>query len=67
MQSGVIYGYTALVDGMVNRIEAELGQKATVVSTGGLSGLITPLSSTITQHQPLLTLHGLRLVYEKNQ
>jgi type III pantothenate kinase len=67
MQSGVIYGYTALVDGMVNRIEAELGEKARVVSTGGLSGLITPLSETITHHEPWLTLHGLRLIYEKNQ
>ena len=67
MQSGVIYGYTSLVDGMVERIEAELGEKATVVSTGGLSGLITPLSSTIVHHEPWLTLHGLRLIYEKNQ
>ena len=67
MQSGVIYGYTALVDGMVNRIEAELGEKANVVSTGGLSGLITPLSETIDHHEPWLTLHGLRLIYEKNR
>jgi type III pantothenate kinase len=67
IQSGVIYGYTGLVDSMVTRIEAELGEKATVVSTGGLAGLITPLSSTITHHEPWLTLHGLRLVYEKNQ
>jgi type III pantothenate kinase len=52
---------------MVERIEAELGEKATVVSTGGLSGLITPLSSTILHHEPWLTLHGLRLIYEKNQ
>jgi type III pantothenate kinase len=66
MQSGVVYGYTSLVDGMVARIEAELGEKARVVSTGGLSGLITPLSRTITHHEPWLTLHGLRLIYEKN-
>lgn len=67
MQSGVIYGYTSLVDGMVSRIEAELDEKANVVSTGGLSGLITPLSSTIDHHEPWLTLHGLRLIYEKNR
>ena len=67
MQSGVIYGYTGLVDSMVTRIQDELNQKAAVVSTGGLSGLITPLSSTITHHEPWLTLHGLRLIYEKNQ
>ena len=66
MQSGVIYGYTSLVDGMVRRIETELGQDASVVSTGGLSGLITPLSATIQHHEPFLTLHGLRLIYEKN-
>jgi type III pantothenate kinase len=66
MQSGVVYGYTALVDGMVSRIEAELDEKANVISTGGLSGLITPLSSTIDHHEPWLTLHGLRLIYEKN-
>jgi type III pantothenate kinase len=67
MQSGVVYGYTALVDGMVSRIEAELDEKANVISPGGLSGLITPLSSTIDHHEPWLTLHGLRLIYEKNR
>jgi type III pantothenate kinase len=66
MQSGAIYGYTSLVDGMVGRIEAELGQSATVVATGGLSGLIAPLSEHIDHHEPWLTLHGLRLIYEKN-
>lgn len=66
MQSGLIYGYTSLVDGMVERMEAELGEDATVVSTGGLSGLITPLSSTITHQEPWLTLHGLRLIFQKN-
>lgn len=67
IQSGVIYGFTSLVDGMVARIEAELDDEATVISTGGLSGLITPLSAAITHHEPWLTLHGLRLIYEKNQ
>jgi type III pantothenate kinase len=67
MKSGVIYGYTGLVDSMVTRIQDELDQKVEVVSTGGLSGLITPLSNTITHHEPWLTLHGLRLIYEKNQ
>jgi type III pantothenate kinase len=66
MQSGAIYGYTSLVDGMVSRIEAELGTDATCVATGGLSGLITPLSEQIDHHEPWLTLHGLRLIYEKN-
>jgi type III pantothenate kinase len=65
IQSGALYGYTELVDGMCRRIEAELGE-CTVVATGGLSGLISPLSDTIDHHEPWLTLHGLRLVFERN-
>jgi type III pantothenate kinase len=66
MQSGAIYGYTSLVDGMCRRIKDELESDATVVATGGLSGLIGPLSEMITHLEPWLTLHGLRLIYEKN-
>ena len=66
MQSGAIYGYTSLVDGMCERIRNELDAEATVVATGGLSGLIGPLSSAITHVEPWLTLHGLRLIFEKN-
>jgi type III pantothenate kinase len=66
MQSGAIYGYTAVVDGMCDRIATELGAEPTVVATGGLSGLIGPLSSAIDHVEPWLTLHGLRLIYEKN-
>ncbi|HET7488629.1 MAG TPA: type III pantothenate kinase [Acidimicrobiales bacterium] len=66
IQSGALYGYTELVDGMCRRMRAELGE-ATVVATGGLSGLITPLSTAIDRHEPWLTLHGLRLVFERNQ
>lgn len=66
MQSGAIYGFTSVVDGMVHRIEDELDASATVVCTGGLSGLIAPLSETIDHHEPWLTLHGLRLIHEKN-
>ena len=65
IQSGTLYGYTDLVDGMCRRIQAELGT-CTVVATGGLSGLISPLSDTIDHHEPWLTLHGLRLVFERN-
>ena len=66
MQSGTIYGYTSLVDGMCERIRTELDADATVVATGGLSGLIGPLSIAITHVEPWLTLHGLRLIFEKN-
>jgi type III pantothenate kinase len=65
IQSGAVYGFTDQVDGLVRRFEQEMGE-ATVVSTGGLAELIAPLSSTIHHHEPWLTLHGLRLVYERN-
>jgi type III pantothenate kinase len=67
LQSGAIYGYTSLVDGMCERICNELDAEATVVATGGLSGLIGPLSSAISHVEPWLTLHGLRIIFEKNQ
>ena len=66
IQSGALYGYTDLVDGMCRRFRHALGAEATVVATGGLSGLISPLSDTIDHHEPWLTLHGLRLVFERN-
>ncbi len=66
MQSGAVYGFTSVVDGMVTRFEEELGEQATVVATGGLSGLIAPLSESIDHHEPWLTLHGLRIIHEKN-
>jgi type III pantothenate kinase len=65
IQSGAIYGFTAQVDGLCERIQDELGP-CTIVSTGGLAELITPLSKYIQHSEPWLTLHGLRLVYEKN-
>ena len=65
LQSGAIYGFTALVDGMVERFRRELGG-CTVVATGGLAHLIAETSETIQHLEPFLTLHGLRLVYEKN-
>jgi type III pantothenate kinase len=65
IQSGAVYGFAAQVDGLCDRIEQEIGE-CTVVSTGGLAELITPLSSSIQHIEPWLTLHGLRLVYEKN-
>ena len=65
VQSGVINGLTCLVDGMVRLIEAELGE-STVIATGGLAPLIAPLTSTIEYTEPWLTLHGLRLIHERN-
>jgi len=65
IQSGAVYGFAAQVDGLCERIQRELGD-CTIVSTGGLADLITPLSTFIDHSEPWLTLHGLRLVYEKN-
>ena len=65
IQSGAVYGFAAQVDGLCERIQDELGD-CTIVSTGGLAGLITPLSKYIEHAEPWLTLYGLRLVYEKN-
>ncbi len=66
VQSGVLYGFAAAVDGLCRRFEAELGP-CTVVSTGGLGDLIAPLSESIGHHEPWLTLHGLRLIHQMNR
>ena len=66
LQSGAIYGFAGQVDGLCRRMQDELGE-STVVATGGLSGLIARYSTTIQHVDPWLTLHGLRLVYERNR
>jgi type III pantothenate kinase len=66
IQSGAIYGFAGQVDGICGRLKDELGQP-TVVATGGLAGLIVPYTATIERIEPWLTLHGLRLVFERNQ
>ena len=65
IQSGVLYGFAGQVDGLVTRIKQELGE-ATVIATGGLAGLIAPHTTTIEHVEPWLTLHGLRIVHERN-
>lgn len=67
MSSGAIYGFVAQTDGMCARVEAEVGEPCTVVATGGLAGVIVDHSERIQHHEPWLTLHGVRLVYEKNR
>lgn len=67
LQSGALYGFAGQVDGLVSRIAAELNTPlAAVIATGGLAPIVVPESTTITTHNPDLTLHGLRLVYERN-
>ena len=68
LQSGAVYGFAGQVDGLVERIKAELDQPVSaVIATGGLAGVVVPESRTITHHDPDLTLTGLRLVYERNR
>jgi type III pantothenate kinase len=67
LQSGILYGFAGQIDGLVRRIVAELGGRATVVATGGLAPLVIEESETIGEHEPDLTLIGLRLVYERNR
>ena len=67
LQSGALYGFAGQVDGIIQRIIAEIGPVKAVVATGGLAPLVVEESSTITHHEPDLTLEGLRLVFEKNK
>ena len=65
IQSGLVYGEVSRIDGLVRRIESELGYKATVVATGGLANRIAPLSDTIDAVDEDLTLWGLHHVYHR--
>lgn len=67
MQSGIVFGYVGLVDGLVTRIRQELGGRCAVVATGGLAHLIEPESETIEEVDEYLTLEGLRILYERNR
>jgi type III pantothenate kinase len=67
MQSGLFYGYIGLVEGIVHRMRGELGGQALSVATGGLSELIAPDTPAIEAVDRDLTLHGLRMIWERNR
>jgi type III pantothenate kinase len=69
MQAGILYGFAGQVDGVVRRMAAELADDpddVTVIATGGLSPMVLGEAELIDEHEPWLTLIGLRLVYERN-
>ena len=66
LQSGLLFGYAALLEGMVNRFREELGPEMKVVATGGLVDLIAPATNVIQIVNPWLTLEGLRILWDMN-
>lgn len=67
MQSGILFGYTELIEGMVRRFKEEIGEDAWVVGTGGWAELMRGLTRCFDHFDENLSLHGLRLVYNMNQ
>lgn len=66
MKSGAVFGAAAMLDGMIARMEEELGESVTVVATGGISGCIVPYCKREIKHEPDLLLKGLAILYQKN-
>jgi type III pantothenate kinase len=67
IQSGLLFGYVGLVEGMVARFKAELGPETQIIATGGLAEVIARETDVIDVVDPWLTLHGLRIIYELNR
>ena len=67
IQSGLLFGYVGLVDGIVHRMERELGRRSTVIATGGLATVIAKEAETIQKVLPFLTLEGLEFLYHRNR
>ena len=66
MKSGAIFGNAALIDGMIDRIEGELGMTATIIATGGLARFILPHCTHSITYDDALLLKGLQIIYKKN-
>jgi type III pantothenate kinase len=67
VQSGIVYGFASQVDGICAKLRAELGGSVTTIATGGMSSVIASFTESIDLVDDLLTLTGLRLVYERNR
>jgi type III pantothenate kinase len=67
VQSGIVYGFAAQVDGICRRLRRELGEDLTTIATGGLASVIVDFTETIDVVDDLLTLKGLQLIYERNR
>src|SRR5215210_5319293 len=67
LQSGLVYGFAGLADGIVGAVREELGVEAQTVATGGLADLIVPHARTLETIDPFLTLEGVRIVWERNR
>jgi len=67
VQSGVVYGYISLVEGIIERMSQELEGEVQVIATGGLAELIAGETDKVHKIDPLLTLKGLRIIYERNE
>ncbi|MBV8217233.1 MAG: pantothenate kinase, partial [Solirubrobacterales bacterium] len=67
IRSGIVYGFAGQVEGVIRRLRAELGDTTCVIATGGLSSLLVPhVREAIDEVDDLLTLTGLRLIWERN-
>ena len=67
IQSGVIFGFAGLIDAIARRITRELGGEPSLIATGGLANAIVPYCETLEEVDDLLTLTGLRLIWERNR
>ena len=68
MKSGILYGYGAMINGLIENIRMEMapgGEKVTVIATGGMAKVIAPFTTAFDHIDPMLTLKGLEIIYKK--